>query len=210
MDLSIANLSGGRLSRPAAASALILLCGAYAAACANGFHLVRSPGTMADQSSAPAPVSTPVPVGNPGPVIGFTGPKEVLAEHCHQLASAAPGIEELRIRKDGVVESRQWILIEHDSAPRWNVARAKNGPPDGWAPKPNLAKLNFTPPLQPVLKDHPREFLAYAPTQSENYDEGQKIVTMNEVFGGIQGKFSWRGKEYGYAMAPELPCFPLQ
>jgi hypothetical protein len=209
MDLSVAHSAGRRGCLVSMlAPALILLCGICASACANGFHLLRSPGSTDDQSTPPPPVSTPIPVGQPGPAIGFTGPKEVLAEHCHQLASATPGVEELRIR-NGVVESRQWMLIEHDSAPRWSVSRPKNSTADGWAPKPNLAKLNFTPPLQPVLKNNPREFLAYAATQSDNYDDTQKIVTMNEVFGGIQGKFSWRGKEYGYAMSPELPCFPL-
>ena len=137
------------------------------------------------------------------------GPKEELQEHCGQLARATPGLEELRMTKDGTIESRQWTLVAHDSAPRWALVRAKNQPRDGWAPKPGIAKLDFKPPLQPALAKGANQFLAYAPADVENYEDGQLAVTLNEVFGGEQGKFQWRGKTYGYALTKELPCYPL-
>lgn len=137
------------------------------------------------------------------------GPKEELQEHCDQLARATPGLEELRMKKDGTIESRQWTLIAHDSAPRWAVVRAKNQPRDGWAPKPGLAKLDFKPPLKQALANGVSQFLAYAPIDVENYEDGQTAGTLNEVFGGAQGKFQWRGRTYGYALTRELPCYPL-
>jgi hypothetical protein len=135
-------------------------------------------------------------------------PKEELAEHCAQLAKAAPGIEELRVNA-GTVESRQWTLIVHDSsAPRWALIRDKNAVADGWAPKPGIENLQFEPPLKSALTDGQSRFLAYAPVESDGDDDVQKVMTMNEVFGGELGKFSWRGRKYGYALAPELPCYP--
>lgn len=113
------------------------------------------------------------------------------------------------MNQDGSIDSRQWTLVANDSAPRWAITRAKTDPPDGWAPKPGIAKLGFEPPLQPSPARHLGQFLAYAPIDSDTYDEKQKMATLNEVFGGAQGTFNWRGKKYGYALTLALPCFPL-
>jgi len=131
-----------------------------------------------------------------------------LREHCDQLARSTPGIEEMRMKKDGSIESRQWILVTHDSAPRWAIASTKSDQSGGWAPQPGIARRDFQPPIQPALANGTSQFLAYAPMQSDNYDESLKIATVTEVFGGPQGKFQWRGKTYGYTLAPELACFP--
>ncbi|MDO8432028.1 MAG: hypothetical protein Q7S58_06400 [Candidatus Binatus sp.] len=139
---------------------------------------------------------------------GVVVPKEELQEHCNQLARTTPGIEELRMENDGTIESRQWVLVAHDSAPRWAVVSAKNDPSRGWAPKPGIAQLDFRPQLRPALTKGASQFLAYAPIQSDNYDESLKIATVTEVFGGPQGKFQWRGRTYGYTLTPELVCFP--
>jgi hypothetical protein len=144
------------------------------------------------------------PLARDGKVVS----KEELQEHCNQLARTPPGIEELRMRSDGTIESRQWVLVTHDSAPRWTIVSPANDLSAGWRPKPNIAQLDFRPPLQPSLTKGASRFLAYAPMQSDNYDESIKLATVTEVFGEPQGKFQWRGKAYGYTLAPELVCFP--
>src|SRR5258708_28285202 len=77
-------------------------------------------------------------------------PDETSQEHCDQLATAAPGVEEIRINQ-GKVESRQWTLIGDGSAHRWTFLRAPDASAEGWAPKPGLDKLNLQPPLEPPL-----------------------------------------------------------
>jgi len=134
-------------------------------------------------------------------------PREDLQEHCDQLAVATPGVEELRINQ-GSVESRQWTLVSDGSAPRWMFLRGKDSSVDGWAPKPGLDKLNFQPPLEPALNPGTAHFLAYAPLDGANVDEGRKSATAREVFGAPQGNFTWRGRRYSYTVTPELPCFP--
>lgn len=134
-------------------------------------------------------------------------PKEELQEHCDQLATATPGIEEIRASK-GSFESRQWTLVAEGSAPRWTFVRTKDSSPDGWAPKPGLDKLNFQPPLEPALSAHPSVFLVYAPVEGANLDDSRKAATVREVFGAAEGSFTWRGRKYSYTLAPALPCFP--
>jgi len=135
-------------------------------------------------------------------------PKEEPQGHCDQLAAATPGVEELRTNH-GSIESRQWTLVANGSAPRWAFVRAKDGPADGWAPKPGIAKLDFQPPLEPALTAGSSRFLAYAPVESDSLDDSRKSAAMNEVFGAAQGHFTWRGRKYSYSLTPELPCFPL-
>ena len=156
----------------------------------------------------PATVAQSAAETHPLASLGTAVPKEELQEHCNQLARYTPGIEELRMKKDGTIESRQWVLVTHDSAPRWAIASANNGQAGGWAPQPGIARRDFKPPIQPTLANGSSKFLAYAPMQSDNYDESLKIATVTEVFGGPQGNFQWRGKTYGYTLTPELVCFP--
>src|SRR5208282_3221709 len=79
-------------------------------------------------------------------------------EACDQLAATTPGVEELRTTH-GFIESRQWMLITNGSASRWAFMRAEGGPPEGWAPKPGIAKLDFQPPLEPALTAGSSHFL---------------------------------------------------
>jgi hypothetical protein len=128
-------------------------------------------------------------------------------EHCDQLATSAPGVEEIRINQ-GAVESRQWTLIGDGSAHRWVFVRSPDSSADGWAPKPGLDKLNFVPPLESALTPDSSHFLAYAPVQSGGIADSQKSATMRDLFGAAQGEFTWRGRKYSYIVTPELPCFP--
>jgi hypothetical protein len=134
-------------------------------------------------------------------------PDQASQENCDQLASATPGVEELRISQ-GAVESRQWTLIGNGSAHRWVFVRAPDASADGWAPKPGLDKLDFQPPLEPALTAGSNHFLAYAPVQSNNLAESDKSTITRELFGVAQGEFTWRGRKYSYTLAPQLPCFP--
>lgn len=134
-------------------------------------------------------------------------PKEELQEHCEQLATATPGVEELR-SNNGSIESRQWTLVANGSAPRWAFVRTKDSPSDGWMPKPGIAKLNFQPPVEPALTPGSSRFLAYAPLESSTLDDSQKSATLREVFGASQGNFTWRGRKFSYTLTPDLPCFP--
>jgi hypothetical protein len=136
-----------------------------------------------------------------------SSPDQASQEHCDQLATATPGVEEIRINQ-GAVESRQWTLIGDGSAHRWVFVRAPDASADGWAPKPGLDKLNFQPPLEPALTAGSSHFLAYAPVQSGDVAENQKSATVRDLFGAAQGEFTWRGRKYNYTLTPELPCFP--
>jgi hypothetical protein len=127
---------------------------------------------------------------------------------CDQLATATPGVEELRINR-GSVESRQWTLTSNGVSPRWTFVRGQDGSPDGWAPKPGLDKLNFQPPVEPALTAGSRHFLAYAPVERDTLVDSQKSSTVQQVFGAAQGDFTWRGRKYSYTLTPELPCFPM-
>ncbi len=135
-------------------------------------------------------------------------PNEELREHCDQLAMATPGVEEIR-NNHGSIESRQWALVANGSTPRWAVVRPKDGPPDGWAPKPGIAKLDFQPPLDSALTAGSSHFLAYAPVESHSLEDSQKSATASDSFGAAQGNFTWRGRKYSYTLTSELPCFPL-
>jgi hypothetical protein len=135
-------------------------------------------------------------------------PKEELQNHCDQLAMATPGVEELR-NNHGSIESRQWTLIANGATPLWAIVRAKDGAPDGWAPKPGLDKLDFQPPLEPALIPGSSHFLAYAPVVSNTLADSQKSAAMEQVFGAAQGELTWRGRKYSYILTPDLPCFPF-
>jgi hypothetical protein len=126
---------------------------------------------------------------------------------CDQLATATPGVEELRINQ-GKVESRQWTLIGNGPDHRWVFVRAPDASAGGWAPKPGLDKLDFQPPLETALTTGTSHFLAYAPVQSQSVGESEKSAAISQVFGAPQGEFTWRGRKYSYTLTPQLPCFP--
>lgn len=128
-------------------------------------------------------------------------------EHCDDLATTSPGVEELR-SNHGAIESRQWTLIANGDARQWVFVRATDGGPDGWAPKPGIDKLNFQPPIEPALGASPDLFLAYAPDERQTPADNQTSTVTREVFGPAQGDFTWRGRKYSYTLSSELPCFP--
>jgi hypothetical protein len=137
-----------------------------------------------------------------------SNPTEETQQTCDQLATATPGVEELRINQ-GTIESRQWTLIGSGSDHHWIFVRAPDASAGGWAPKPGLDKLDFQPSLEPALAAAgSSRFLAYAPVQSQSVGESEKSAAISQLFGAPQGEFTWRGRKYSYALTGQLPCFP--
>jgi hypothetical protein len=170
-----------------------------------------SPASSPSQSSRTASAESPavaLVATQSGVLLDYAGPKEFLQERCDQLAQHFPGVEELRLKNDNTIESRQWMLVADGSAPRWALALARNAPCDGWSPKPGIAKLHFVPPLEQQLAKKDDQFLAYAWLEGDSYEEMQKMGSLTTAFGDSQGTFEWQGRRYGYALSPRLPSFP--
>jgi hypothetical protein len=128
-------------------------------------------------------------------------------EHCSQLVTATPGVEEIRVN-NGTIESRQWTLVANGSSTEWAFVKPNGGAPNGWQPKPGIDKLAFTPPLEPALAGRSSLFLAYAPVVGDSLDDSQKAASERVLFGAAQGEFTWRGRNYSYTLTTGLPCFP--
>jgi hypothetical protein len=194
-----------RVSRPRHAAVLLLLVGCLAFPSTGCFHFGAKPASAnpPTQQQLQAYADQQAALRNDA-----SFPKEYPQEYCDQLASATPGVEELRINQGGAVESRQWTLLGNGSAHRWVFVRAPDADAHGWAPKPGLDKLDFQPPVEPTLTSGSSHFLAYAPVQTEDLAESKESDSIREVFGSAQGEFTWRGRRYSYTVTPELPCFP--
>jgi hypothetical protein len=187
-----------RASQPLRPAARSLAAGFLALACTGCFHSAVEPIPPTQQQlEAYAQQETALRRDASGPP----------QEHCDELVTASPGVEEVR-SNHGTVESRQWTLIANGSARRWVFVRVNDGSPDGWAPKPGIDKLNFQPPLEPALAASPDLFLAYAPVDGQTPADSRQSATTREVFGPAQGGFTWHGRKYSYTLSSELPCFP--
>ena len=139
---------------------------------------------------------------------GGTGtPKDEETDRCDQLLRVPPGIEEVRKTKDGLIETRQWKIAESAGTPTWMLVAEKSAPQDSWQPKPNIARLNFNPPLYQMLEPDKSKFLAYAPADVVNPSDSEQFDSMTAAFGSGVGTFQWRGRPYSYVVVKELPCF---
>jgi hypothetical protein len=139
---------------------------------------------------------------------GGTGvPKDEESDRCDQLLRVPPGTEEVRKTKDGLIESRQWKITENAGAPMWMLVAEKSAPEDGWQPKPNIARLNFNPPLYQMLEPDKPQFIAYAPADVQNPSDSEEFDSMTSAFGAGVGTFQWHGRSYSYVVVKELPCF---
>ena len=133
--------------------------------------------------------------------------KDDNADKCDQLLREPPGVEEVRKGKDGVIESRQWKVINTVGSPTWIVIHEKEGPEDAWRPKPEIVKLGFDPPLDDMLKPEEPEYLAYAPADVVNISDSEQFDSMTGSFGAGIGTFKWRNRPYSYVLVKQLPCF---
>jgi hypothetical protein len=134
------------------------------------------------------------------------GPRDEQDQRCDELAADPPGVEEVRDHS-GVIESRQWMLVPGQTAPRWEMITEKGADAKGWAPKPNIANLAFNPPLKSLLEQDEPQFLAYAPFTVETVADSRNMNTVRQAFGPAVGTFQWRGRRYGFALVKQLPCF---
>ena len=134
-------------------------------------------------------------------------PKDEEGDRCDQLLRVPPGTEEVRKTKDGLIESRQWKIAENAGTPTWMLAAEKSAPLDGWQPKPNIARLNFKPPLYEMLEPDKPKFIAYAPADVVSPADSEQFDSMTAAFGAGVGTFQWRGRPYSYVVVKELPCF---
>ena len=138
---------------------------------------------------------------------GGTVPSDDSSDRCDQLLRVPPGIEEIRKTKDGVIESRQWKIVQNAGSPVWMLAAQKSAPEDAWQPKPNIARLNFNPPLFDMLTPDKPQFLAYAPAEVTSPTDSEQFDSMTSAFGAGIGTFQWRERTYSYVVVKELPCF---
>jgi len=139
---------------------------------------------------------------------GGTGvSKDEESDRCDQLMRVPPGIEEVRKTKDGLIESRQWKIAENAGAPVWMLVAEKSAPQDSWQSKPNIARLNFKPPLYQMLEPDRPQYLAYAPADVAAPADSEQFESMTGAFGAGVGTFQWRGRTYSYVVVKELPCF---
>ncbi|MDO8433082.1 MAG: hypothetical protein Q7S58_11800 [Candidatus Binatus sp.] len=129
------------------------------------------------------------------------------AERCDELLRTAPGVEEVRKTPDGLIESRQWKIVEHEGNPTWMLVRTGDSSGDAWRPKPGIAKLNFKPPLYQMLPAKEPQILAYAPADVTNPSDSEQLNSMTAAFGAGMGTFEWRERTYSYVVVKELPCF---
>jgi hypothetical protein len=129
------------------------------------------------------------------------------ADKCDQLLRVPPGVEEVRKDKDGVIESRQWQVINTVGSPTWIVIHDKDAPEDAWRPKPGIVKLRFDPPLDEMLKPEEPQYLAYAPADVVNISDSEQFDSMTGAFGAGIGTFNWHNRPYSYVLVKQLPCF---
>lgn len=134
------------------------------------------------------------------------GPRDEQGERCDDLAADPPGVEEVRNR-NGIIESREWILVPGKTAPRWEMITEPGADANGWAPKPHIARLGFNPSLASLLHDAAPRFLAYAPFTVQSVADSRKMNVVREAFGPANGTFMWRGRQYGFTIVKDLPCF---
>ncbi len=139
---------------------------------------------------------------------GGTGAsKEDNADKCDQLLRVAPGVEEVRKNKDGLIESRQWMISQGVGGPAWMIVRTKDAPEDGWQPKPGITQLLFNPPLYQMLEPDKPQYLAYAPATIVKVSDSEQFDSMTGAFGAGVGTFNWRDRPYSFVLVKELPCF---
>lgn len=133
--------------------------------------------------------------------------KDDNSDTCDQLLRVPPGVEQVRKDKDGVIESRQWKVIDTVGSPSWIVIHTKDGPEDAWLPKPGIVNLSFNPPLGETLKPDEPQYLAYAPADVVQVSDSEQFDSMTSAFGAGMGTFKWHNRSYSYVLVKELPCF---
>lgn len=126
---------------------------------------------------------------------------------CDQLLHAPPGIEELRRRSDGSLESREIRLDLSGEQAKWVPYREKGTTAEGWRAQSTIARLDFSPPLHGAVPVKDSRFLVYAKGVAETPLDSEQMIGVAEQSGTQTGTFLWRGKTYNYTLIDKLPCF---
>ena len=182
---------------------VIALASACSGCAAGALGIVTSVVPMVAAGSAQV-IGSQVALKQSG---GTGASKEDNADKCDQLLRVAPGVEEIRKNRDGLIESRQWKISQTFNGPAWMMVRTEEAPEDGWQPKPGITKLLFNPPLDQMLKPDKPQYLAYAPADVLNVYDTEQFDSMTGAFGAGVGTFKWHDRSYSYVLVKELPCF---
>ncbi|MBV8055794.1 MAG: hypothetical protein JOZ29_21260 [Deltaproteobacteria bacterium] len=129
-------------------------------------------------------------------------------ESCDQLQLGVSGTIEFQMADNSPAAWRELQLGGSADAPKWQAVADERSDAAGWRPLANLHMMRFAPPLQQVLKDGKRNYLAYAPAEPRTSIEQEQLVALIADFGGGVGTFQWNERAYQYSLVNRLPCFP--
>jgi hypothetical protein len=129
-------------------------------------------------------------------------------EICDDLTSEIPLLTELRTGKDGKIDYRALSLTGNEIEPRWVAMPNQSADPNGWRLATNFMKMDFQPPIQPLLKADSVTYIAYAPDPAQDATEQDQLNALTVAFGPTFGTFRWNNRIYRYAAVQKLPCFP--
>ncbi|HUN59404.1 MAG TPA: hypothetical protein VMU41_14935, partial [Candidatus Binataceae bacterium] len=69
--------------------------------------------------------------------------------------------------------------------------------------------LDFSPPLPNSFEVGQPVFMPYAPAESQNSVEEDRLRSLTTNFGTPIGNFNWNGRIYDYVLVDHLPCFSV-
>jgi hypothetical protein len=164
------------------------------AACAAGALLGMAP-QVAEVAGMAVGGGIEKAKGNPDEINGISA--EDQADRCDEITRDTPGVEEIRMTKDGMLESRQWRLVHSGGNPAWMMSPTKTAPADGWEAKPAISRLEFNPPLKDMVKaGGDSAFVAYVPSAVKTPADSDRFNALTSGFGPTH-----------YTVVPKLPCF---
>lgn len=129
-------------------------------------------------------------------------------EVCDDLTSEIPLLAELRTDKSGKTDYRELSLTGNEIEPQWVAMPNQSADPSGWKLANNFTKMDFQPPIQPLLKAGSVTYIAYAPDPAQDATEQDQLNALTVGFGPSFGTFRWNNRLYRYAAVQKLPCFP--
>ena len=124
-------------------------------------------------------------------------------QQCNELLLTAPPIIQLKGEANGSTSWRQLHLAGSPDKPEWSVTLG------GWHQLANLEQLDFSPPLPNTFEVGQPMFMPYAPAESQNSVEEDRLRSLTTNFGTPAGNFNWNGRIYDYLLVERLPCFPV-
>jgi hypothetical protein len=199
--ISAAARAAKRCSTAALATAIATTC----AACAAGALLGMAP-QVAEVTGMAVGSQIEKAKGNPDEIGGISADDQT--DRCDEISRATPGVEEIRLTTDGMLESRQWRLVHSGGNPAWMVSPTKTAPADGWEAKPAISRLEFNPPLKDMVKaGGDSAFVAYVPSAVHTPADSDRFNALTSGFGPTEGNFKWHDALYDYTVVPKLPCF---